>query len=269
MSMDHIPISEHEFAQFQDFIYRNAGISLSPAKKPLVWGRLNKRLQHYQLSSFSEYFRLIMSGTAPEELQMAIDLLTTNETYFFREKEHFDYLRNEILGKKRGQPFRVWSAACSSGEEPYSVAMVLADCLGMGGWEIFASDISKRVLQRAQGGLYSLERSQHIPPDYLKRFCLKGTGDYDGMFLVERSLRDRVQFAQVNLIAPLPNVGKFDVVFLRNVLIYFNLETKRQVIERIAQVIKPDGHLFVGHSESLAGISENIAMTRPSIYHHA
>jgi chemotaxis protein methyltransferase CheR len=268
--MLNIQLSEQEFAQFRDFIFRNAGIALSPAKKPLVWGRLNKRLQHYNLNSFSEYFRLIMSGTVPEELQMAIDLLTTNETYFFRERDHFDFLRKEILGRRHENPFRVWSAACSSGEEPYSIAMVLADCLGMGTWEIVASDISKRVLQKAQSGLYPMERSQqHLPADYMRRFCLKGTGEYDGMLLVDRSLRDKIRFSQVNLIAPLVNMGKFDVVFLRNVLIYFNLETKRQVIERLVRVIKPDGYLIVGHSESLAGLTECIAMERPSIYRHA
>ena len=154
----HTPLlTDQEFAQFQKLIYRIAGIHMNPAKKPLVTGRLAKRIHQYGLSSYGEYFKLLNSGDHPAELQMAVDLLTTNETYFFREPKHFEFLQQKILPlHPRTRPFRVWSAACSSGQEPYSVAMVLADILGDGPWDLLASDISTRVLDKARLGHYQL-----------------------------------------------------------------------------------------------------------------
>ncbi len=265
--MNPFSISDQEFFQFQRFIYDAAGISLSPAKKALVSGRLAKRLQHHCLGSYGEYFRMLASGQAGAEVQTAVDLLTTNETYFFREPKHFDLLREQAsAARKRAQAFRAWSAACSSGEEAYSIAMVLADCLEDGPWEVIGSDISARVLQRARAGHYSMERTQHIPQAYLQRFCLKGFGAQEGTLLLERSLRVRAQFMQVNLNAPLPRLGTFDVIFLRNVLIYFSVETKRQVVGRVLSLLKPGGHFYIGHSESLNGITDAVQSLAPSIY---
>ena len=260
-------ISEKEFAQFQRFIFDAAGITLSSAKKALVMSRLARRLQQHQLSSFGVYFRLLSSGEAPTETQVAIDLLTTNETYFFRETKHFELLRELALDARRqAQTMRVWSAASSTGEEAYSIAMVLADCMLENTWEVIGSDISSRVLERARFGHYSLERATHIPLDYLKRFCLKGIGDHQGTLLIERNLRNRVQFMQINLNATLPRLGLFDVVFLRNVMIYFNECTKRQVVDRILSSLKPGGYFMVGHSESLHGINDAVQQIAPSIY---
>jgi chemotaxis protein methyltransferase CheR len=265
--MSSISISDKEFTQFQRFIYEAAGITLSSTKKALVGGRLAKRLHQCELGSYGEYFRLLASGDAPTEVQTAVDLLTTNETYFFRESKHFDVLREQAsAARKRPQPFRVWSAASSTGEEAYSSAMVLADCLEGSAWEVIGSDISARVLQRARAGHYSSERTTHIPPHYLKRFCLKGMGEQQGTLLIERSLRSRVQFMQVNLNAPLPQLGMFDVIFLRNVMIYFNEDTKRQVVARLLSLLKPGGYFLIGHSESLHGISDAVRPLAPSIY---
>ncbi|HTJ93764.1 MAG TPA: CheR family methyltransferase, partial [Pararobbsia sp.] len=185
-------LSDAEFARFQRFIYDAAGITLSHAKKAMVCGRLSKRLAALRLASFSEYLEVLFSGEAKAEVQIAIDLLTTNETYFFRETKHFDLLATlaQSDGAARA-PFRIWSAACSSGEEPYSMAMVLADRLGERAWDVVATDISSRVLRRAQTGHYPLERTRHIPPDYLKRFCLRGIGEQEGTLLVARPLRQR------------------------------------------------------------------------------
>jgi len=267
---DGITISDREFEQFRDFIYHHAGITLSPAKKALVVGRLSKRIKHHGLSSFGEYFLLISGNRTPLEAQIAIDLLTTNETYFFREEKHFEYLRDVILKtRRRDRAFRVWSAACSSGEETYSIAMTLADQIGLQGWEIFGSDISSRVLERARSGLYAMDRAERIPPNYLKRFCLKGSGAYEGSFLIERGLRERISFGHVNLIAPLPDLGRFDLVFLRNVMIYFDSDTKRRVVEQILHLMQPGACLFIGHSESLMGITQAVSMLKPSIYHRA
>ncbi|MBQ5947353.1 protein-glutamate O-methyltransferase CheR [Massilia sp. ST3] len=262
-----VTLSDQEFSRFQRFIYEAAGISMSPGKKALVAGRLAKRVQHHRMASFGDYFRLLDSGSAGPELQTAIDLLTTNETYFFREPKHFEFLRELALeARQAGQPFRVWSAASSTGEEAYSIAMVLADCLGEAPWEVLGTDISTRVLARARTGHYPLERARHIPQPYLKRYCLRGTGPQEGTLLVERALRARVQFSQVNLNEALPQLGSFDLVFLRNVMIYFNGDTKQKVVERVLGPLKQGGHFLIGHSESLHGVSDAVQPLVPSVY---
>jgi chemotaxis protein methyltransferase CheR len=264
---DMIVLSDREFLDFQRFIFDIAGISLTPAKKTLVSGRLAKRLQQHRLDSFGAYFALLASGRAPDEVQAAVDLLTTNETYFFREPGHFEQLR-ELATAARQRPgtFRAWSAACSSGEEPYSIAMVLAECLGGAAWEVLGTDISTRVLHAAATGHYPMERARHIPPAYLKRYCLKGIDTQQGTLLVARSLRQRVHFQHANLNRDLPRLGQFDVIFLRNVMIYFNDETKRQVVARILPLLKPGGHFYVGCSESLNDITDALAPLGPSSY---
>ena len=260
-------ISDAEFVRFKTLAKSIAGIHLSDAKKALVCGRLSRRLTHYGLDSYGEYFKLIEAGREPGELQTALDLLTTNETYFFREPKHFDFLRQRILPERRpGAPFRIWSAASSSGEEPYTLAMILADVLGETPWEIIASDLSTRVLERAQRGVYPMERAHNIPQQYLKSYCLKGVGAQAGNFVIDRRLRARVRFLQVNLNQTLPALGEFDVVFLRNVMIYFDLATKRQVVSRILSLLKPGGWLMVGHSESLNGVTDDVRAVAPSIY---
>ena len=260
-------ITDKEFALFQRFIYDAAGITLSPAKKALVMSRLSKRLDLRKLSSFAEYFKVLSSGQDAQEVQTAIDLLTTNETYFFREPKHFELLREQAeLARGRGQPFKVWSAACSTGEETYSIAMVLAATLQTTPFEILGSDISSRVLDRARTGHYPVSRTTHTPRTYLQQFCLKGTGPQEGTVLVDRPLRDRVRFMQVNLNTTLPRIGPFDFVFLRNVMIYFSADTKRQVVERVLSAIKPGGYLLIGHSETLNDLNTSAVPVAPSIY---
>jgi chemotaxis protein methyltransferase CheR len=260
-------ISDQEFGQFQRFIYETAGISLSSAKKALVCARLGKRVERHGLPSYAAYFRLLESGEAPDEVQVAVDSLTTNETYFFREPKHFDWLRSVASAEpRRTQPFRVWSAASSSGEEAYSIAMVLADCLGNAKWEVVGSDVSARVLSRARAAHYSMDRAKNIPEAYLKRFCMKGIGEQQGTLLVQRELRERVRFCQVNLNAALPKLGTFDVIFLRNVMIYFNDDTKRQVVTRLLALLKSNGSFLIGHSETLHGITQALQAVAPAIY---
>lgn len=265
--MTEASLKDSEFVQFQELIYRIAGISLADSKKALVSGRLAKRLKHFHLSSYGEYFQLLTSTRHPEEMQMAVDLLTTNETYFFREPKHFDFLRDKILpAHAHGRPFRVWSAASSTGQEAYSIAMTLAHGLAGKPWEVMASDISVRVLHKARSGHYPLEQAQHIQQDYLKRYCLKGTGPDAGTFLIDKTIRSKIAFTQVNLNEPLPQIGEFDLVFLRNVMIYFDNPTKRQVVLRIMQRMRPGAHLFIGHSESLNGIVDELQVVAPSIF---
>ena len=266
--MSESAISDQEFALFQRLIYKIAGISLSDSKKVLLVGRLQKRLRHYQLDSYSQYYRMLANGEHPEELQVMVDLLTTNETYFFREPKHFDFLRGQALAARgRAQMFRVWSAASSSGEEAYSVAMVLADCLGDATpWEVLGTDISTRVLRGAQRAQYPMTRARDIAPAYLRRFCLRGTDEYEGTLLIERGLRQHVHFRQVNLNEPLPVLGHFDVVFLRNVMIYFSDDTKRHVVARVVSTLRPGGHLLIGHAETLNDITDAVQPLAPSVY---
>jgi chemotaxis protein methyltransferase CheR len=258
-NMDSPLISDREFSLFQRFMYETVGIMLTPVKKVLVAARLNKRLRYYHLKSYSEYFDFAVNGANPNELQMMIDLLTTNETYFFREPEHFDILKNQILTKWKGQsPFRAWSAACSSGEEPYSIAMVLMDFFGEQiEWEVFGSDISRRVLSVAEDAHYTLLEGKSPPKYYLTKYCLKGVRSQEGTFLIDKKIRNHVKFEQINLNTPFPNLGLFDVIFLRNVLIYFDVETKRRLVHRLLPTLKSGGHCFFGHAESLVGIMDD------------
>lgn len=246
-------------------IYTVAGIHMPASKRTMVAGRLAKRLNALQLASYSDYWSYIRRDQ--KEKQTAVDLLTTNETYFFREPRHFDFLRETILPARSDQlRFRVWSAACSSGEEAYSIAMTLADERGNRSWEILASDISTQVLARARSGRYPMARAEKISRETLKRHCLRGTGEAEGSFLIESALRSRVDFRQINLNASLPDVGLFDVIFLRNVMIYFNGETKQQIVSRLRECLRPGGYFIIGHSETLNGIQGNLESIMPSVY---
>ncbi len=262
-----VAITDQEFALFQRLIYKLAGIHLSDAKKVLLVGRLSRRLKALDLNTFSEYYRLLTSHEQPEEMQRMVDLLTTNETYFFREPKHFEYLRDKILpGTPLQPPFRVWSAACSSGEEPYTLSMVLAE-YRQGPWEVFASDISTVVLEKARNGHYPLERHEGIPATFLNKYCLKGVRSQAGTFLVAKELRDRVHFRQINLTHPIPaEIGEFQVIFLRNVMIYFDTETKQKVIDNLLPRLKSGGYFIIGHSESLNGVTDKLRPVQPTIY---
>ncbi|MDP2824726.1 MAG: protein-glutamate O-methyltransferase CheR [Sulfuritalea sp.] len=260
-------ISDAEFAQFQKLIYRIAGISLSDAKKVLLVGRLGRRLKALSLDSFGEYFKVIESGDALER-QTMVDLLTTNETYFFREEKHFDFLSSVIVAEHPpGKTFDVWSAASSTGEEIYTLCMVLAGCMGVNGpWSVLGTDISTQVLAQAQSGHYPMEKTRGLPPEYLRKYCLKGVRQHEGTFLIAPELRRHTRFMQVNLNHTLPDVGKFHVIFLRNVMIYFDSDTKRKVVERLTQKLHPGGYFIVGHSESLNGLTERLRPIKPTIY---
>lgn len=263
--MEMLSIRDEDFAGFQAMFFHAAGIRLAPGKKALVASRLARRLKHHGLGGYAEYYQLI-KGDATEQA-IAVDLLTTNETYFFREPKHFDYLSTQVLSRRpRGESYRIWSAACSSGEEVYTLAMMLAEEIGSQPWEILGSDLSSSVLSRAQAGVYPMERGKGIPPELLKRYCWKGTNEEAGKFLIDKSLRQHVSFAQINLNEPLPDIGLFDVIFLRNVLIYFEPDKKQQIVSRLVHKLRPGGHLFIGHSESLAGMALSLQLLAPSIY---
>lgn len=260
-------LTDKEFAVFQKLIYEWAGIHMNESKKALVSGRLLKRLRHFGIATFSEYLSIVTSTEHPDEKQIMINLLTTNETYFFREPKHFDWLRHKIRQRNADETFRIWSAASSSGQEAYSIAMVLAEEIGMSGWEILGSDISEKTLSSAIHATYPIEQAAQIPEKYLKRFCLKGVRESEGKFCIQPELLQNIRFFRVNLIEALPqNFGLFDVIFLRNVMIYFDRSTRRKVAEGLMHFLKPDGNLVIGHAESLHGVTDRLKAIKPTIY---
>jgi chemotaxis protein methyltransferase CheR len=268
-------LSVRDFGRFQQLIHNEAGIWLSAAKHPLVVSRLAKRLRSLQIGSFGDYFKLVESS--PAERVTMLDCICTNETHFFREKRHFEYLSNHTLPElraeadegKRERSIRVWSAGCSTGEEPYSLAMFLLDRLGEENWniEIVATDLSTKVLAKAKAGLWPIAKSAEIPDRLLKRFMLRGTGTNEGFMKAGPELQSIIRFERLNLNEETYAIsGRFDLVFCCNVLIYFNPETKRQVLSRIISKLTPTGYLMLGHAESLSGSATELVSVMPTIY---
>lgn len=272
-------ITEKEFTNFQQLIHHISGIWLPPAKATLLVGRLLKRLRIRGFSSFDEYYGAVTSE--PEELTEMLNAISTNETRFFREPLQFEFLEQRILpqwkadGKagKRSRRIRVWSAGCSTGQEPYSLAMLLLHHLPPSeGWgvEIIATDLSTRALETATEATWELARACEIPDHYLKAFMLKGYGEQEGKLKAGPEIRQLVHFFQLNLNDPVyPISGKFDLILCRNVLIYFNVETRTRIVRRLLQFLLPEGHLFAGHAESLHTMCGELRAVVPTIYKHA
>ncbi|OHX18723.1 CheR family methyltransferase [Chromobacterium sphagni] len=269
--LNHDPVlSDEEFAIFRQFIFREAGIDLPAGKRSLVQSRLSKRIRHLGLDSYSAYWQMLRKPTAHAERQRAINLLSTNETYFFREPQHFHWLEQEVQHLRDIRPgtVRVWSAACSTGEEPYTIAMVLAETLGMNGnWRIYATDINTKVLAIAKRAVYSVDRARRTPPHFWQKYFLRGRDEYEGMVRVMPELARRVDFSNLNLLhCNKFHQGEFDIVFLRNVLIYFNEATKLEVLSNLCTRMKGGGHLLIGHSESLHKLALPLTQEEPSRY---
>jgi chemotaxis protein methyltransferase CheR len=263
-------LSGKAFEAVTQLFHSVSGIKLGDNKHALVAGRLQRLAQDAGEASVDAYVDRLVRGNAPaEEMTRVIDRLTTNETYFFREPQHFNDLAQRLERHTGSQEFRVWSAASSSGEEAYSAAMLMADKLGDTGWQVIGTDLSTAVVDSARKGLYALERARMVPPDYLRRFCLKGQGDHEGRLMVHRRLRERVRFEAANLMQPLPQLPMFDVIFLRNVLIYFDNEAKTQIVRRVLTQLKPDGVLYTGHAESLSTLGLPVRVLATAIHVHA
>ncbi|WP_417069386.1 CheR family methyltransferase [Niveibacterium terrae] len=266
MPLPETTLGAQAFGRLQRFFFEASGITLAAHKQALVEGRLRKRLSHHGMEDFDRYCDLLLSPGSAEERQRAVDLLTTNETYFFREPDHFTRLAEDILPELTRRPVRVWSAACSSGEECYSLAMLLDDVLADERWELIGCDLSATMVRHAQRGLYRLQRLERLPSRYLKRYCRRGTGPYQGHLLIDRALRQRARFLRHNLFDEAPELGRFDIVFLRNVLIYFDAEGKRAIVRRVIERMNPGGWLFIGLSESLQGLGLPLRRVESSIY---
>jgi chemotaxis protein methyltransferase CheR len=272
-----LPLGEHEYERLRRIVQAEAGIHLGPAKQALVAGRLGRRLRELGLGSFREYCALVERD--PSERVELLDRISTNETRFFREPHHFELLARQVLPRwqaeadqgRRPRSIRAWSAACSTGEEPYTLAMVLLGAFPPGtGWElsILASDLSTRVLRRAQEATWPAKRAEDIPPTDLRQFMLRGVGPRHGEIRAGPELRALVRHARINLTQELPPLGSMDLVFCRNVLIYFDAPTKQAVLTRLIEHLAPDGYLFLGHAESLAGASLPLRSISPSVYQH-
>jgi len=250
----------------KSLIYNKSGIFLKPEKKVLIENRLTKHLKSMGCSSFDDYYKYI--STDIYEMQTMINHITTNETYFFREIEHFNFLEKEVLPKQKSH-LRVWSAASSIGAEAYSLAMVFesSENIKKTGYSILGTDINEEVLKTAKGGLYPIKFSEKIPRQYLREYCLEGFGRHEGTFLIHDKLKLNTSFQKLNLIEAIPtSMELFDVVFLRNVLIYFDMPMKERIVKNIISKIKKGGYLIVGHSESLTNINDSLRQVRPTIY---
>jgi chemotaxis protein methyltransferase CheR len=245
-------LHDKTFQAIAELMHSSIGLSFAAHKKPLVASRLAPRLQRLGIDGFEDYLALIAGNDDQGEFQVAVDLLTTNETYFFREPAHYQLLEQE-LSRNRRASLRVWSAASSFGDEAYSTAMLLADMQTQGrigdDWSILGTDISDRVLRSASQAIYPQERLRNVSPERLKRYCWRGEGEAEGLSQIQPKLREHVRFGQLNLCLPIDNIGPFDVVFLRNVLIYFDPPTKAEVVDRVLTQLRPDGILFLGTAE--------------------
>jgi len=276
LKSDAARLSGEDFDFLCRLIYQKSRIRLGPDKRTLVASRLAKRLRQLQLADYNEYCQLLRSPAGEEELQFLIDRISTNHTHFFREIKHFDFLREKVLPRRqassngRREIFRVWSAACSSGEEPYSLAVHLSEHLAparSNAWDIEASDISTRVLEIAERGIYQEDKVSGISQELLRRHFQRGTREWEGQYRVKDELRQRVHFHHLNLLENnYPFTTPFDVILCRNVMIYFDRPTQEALVGYLAGWLSPGGYLMVGHSESLSGIRHSLKMVQPAVY---
>ncbi|MDP2142449.1 MAG: protein-glutamate O-methyltransferase CheR [Gammaproteobacteria bacterium] len=267
-------MTDQDFRFFADLIGKRAGIVITEVKKPLVYGRLVRRVRALKLSGFREYCELLARGD-DTECEQFTNALTTNLTSFFREPRHFEFLRETLLPKLMKQSpnrkrLRIWSAGCSTGEEPYSLAMTVAEVVPSD-WDvkILATDLDSQVIARASAGVYASERTENISQGLLKRWFQRGGGERADMMRVRQELRDMITFLPLNLLEPWPLRGQFDIIFCRNVVIYFDKPTQRVLFNRFAEQLRSDGHLFVGHSETLYKVSDRFTLLGNTIYGRA
>jgi chemotaxis protein methyltransferase CheR len=259
-------LSDKEFLQLKEIIYKASGIYAQSDQKATLEHKLSSRIAKYSLNSFHEYHQFLLKNRA--EVQMMVNAVTTNETYFFREKKHFDFLKNSIIPNIKYELFRCWSAAGSNGAEAYSIAMQIKSYLSAyKNFEIVMSDINNNVIEFAKKAVYPIHFSKKIPISYLKEYCHKGQGKFSGYFKIDDKIKSYVSFKQINLMKPIdPSLGMFDLIFLRNMIIYFEDKDKKIIVENVIKHLKEGGYLFMGHSESLSRLTDKVVQISPSIY---
>jgi chemotaxis protein methyltransferase CheR len=265
-----LALSRQEFAAISTLAREEFGLELAAGKELLVASRLAKLMRRLRFSEFREYYRYVQRDQTGEALVELIDALTTNHTSFFREKAHFDFLVQKVFPEiKRSGPICIWSAASSTGEEPYTIALMAREHLGPRSPilpRILASDISTRVLETARKGIYNADRFQSGMAPWLKKHLLRGEGRWEGWYQMRPEILSMVEFRRINLIEPFTHIGRFKVIFCRNVMIYFSRSTQEELVNRLAACLEPGGYLFVGHSESLTGIQHGLQQVQPAIY---
>ncbi len=274
----HKPLSDEEFDLLRKFIYEHTGISLADHKRALVYSRLAKRLRFHGINSYSAYYELLVdSDPDGNELGEMINAITTNKTDFYRESHHFDFLTEQIIPSIKQQAIatndkkiRIWSTASSTGQEPYTIAMTVMDSLNdANNWDakILATDIDTNVLAYAENGVYNQDQSEQLPEDKLQRYFRKSRGGQEGLVMAKPALKSLITFRQLNLLSdPWPIRGPFDVIFCRNVIIYFDKPTQQRLITRLGELLKPKGYLMLGHSEALHSIEHNFEHLGKNIY---
>jgi chemotaxis protein methyltransferase CheR len=259
-----------EFAAISVLAREEFGLELGRGKEQLVAARLGKLMRKLGFRAFPDYYRHVQGDRTGNALVELIDALTTNHTSFFREPAHFDFLVEQVFPEHAGRdPVRIWSAASSTGEEPYTIALTAREHLGARSPRlprILASDISMRVLETARKGIYRADRFQGGVASWMRKHLLRGEGRWEGWYRMRPEILSMVDFRRVNLIEPLPDLGKFTVIFCRNVMIYFSRETQEHLVNRLTAFLEPGGYLFVGHSESLTGMQHGMNHIRPAIY---
>ena len=263
--------NENDFKYVRDLISERTGIVLADHKVDMVYGRLSRRLRELNLSTFDEYLSSLKHDE--QELIHFINALTTNLTAFFRESHHFDFMKSkllpELIKKKRNKRLRIWSAGCSSGEEPYTIAMTVRSILkDTRSWDakILATDLDSNMVMKASNGIYTEDRVNGLTKEDMRKWVNKGTGDHSSMVEMSDELKEMITFKQLNLMHDWPMKGPFDIIFCRNVLIYFNKETQAMLFDRYADMLADDGHLFIGHSESMYKICDRFQLLGKTIY---
>jgi chemotaxis protein methyltransferase CheR len=256
-----------ELEMIQKLAFSTFGLDLRSGKEELIMARIGKVMRKQNLGSFKEYYTYVVADRSGTALTEMIDALTTNYTSFFRENAHFELLNKTILPSLKKDNVKIWSAACSSGEEPYTIAFCLYDAgFNPGSAQVLATDISQKVLIEAKAAIYKQEDLKSMPVEQRQRYFLAGVGEKAGWFKVKPGIRSFVHFSTQNLIDPLNIKGPFDVIFCRNVMIYFNKATQQEVIRSLQQKLAPGGYLLIGHSETLNGVQHCLQYVSPAVY---
>ncbi len=269
------PLNDADFTKLSNFIYVNYGIKLPISKKIMLQSRLASRLKINGIKSYADYTKYVLSGEASEsEIVNMIDLVSTNKTDFYRESAHFDFMKEVVLPDflvaDSRQPLKIWSSASSSGEEAYTIAMVISEFIENNrkiDFEILGTDISARILEKAKLGIYPIDRVDVIPISQKKKYLLRSKDQENPMVRIVPNLRAKARFQRLNLMDSSYNVPKdFDIIFCRNVLIYFDRETQEKVINKLCMHLKPGGYFFLGHSESISGIDVPLKPLKPTMF---
>lgn len=269
MTLNTVGLNQKQFKNISQIVYQYSGINLKKGKETLVRARLMKRVRALNLDNIDSYMNYIESDKGTDELSEMIDVMTTNKTSFFREAAHFNFLCEEVLPKIKDSKLRFWSAACSSGEEPFSLAITLREnisnvdpkeCL------ILATDISQKMLQKAWQGVYSRDTISGLSDGLVRKYFNKTTDGHNELFQIKTNVRKLIRFGWLNLMESWPMTGPFNVIFCRNAMIYFDRPTQETLVNRFWELLAPGGYLFVGHSEGLSGVNHKFNYVQPATY---